>query len=145
MKTATLRLTAAERALFEKLSATLREGWTVVDETVDFTDTPELRQARMEVGDLSRHPAFAALEKNASDATEKGLMEAVKKVDFSKASSEELQDLLFAVGPDGIAILVETALSSATSDADMSELAELTLFRRDLLDSLQPASPADHA
>lgn len=133
----TLFLKAHETSAFDALSADLREGWSVETETLSFQDTDHRRRIRFELLRVE-DPAMKKFLESAAQAESADAFEAlVKDTDFEKLSDADFSELMFAIGPDGIGILLEAALKNVKNDEDIAYAAELSQVRHGILESLQ--------
>lgn len=133
----TLYLTATEQSLYDSLSDALRDGWTTTDETLTFRDTDHRRRIRFEMLKLDDPRMQHFMEKAAQTETAEALDALIKGTDFTEVSDADFSELMFAIGPDGVTILLHAALKTAKDDDDVAYAAELSNVRHGLLESLQ--------
>jgi hypothetical protein len=132
-----LYLTADEQTLFRDLSGSLKEGWEVQAETQSFQDNDQRRRIRYELLKLEDPIVKDFLQNIATAKTEQEFQAVIEKTDFTKIANKDLMELLFAIGPDGVSVLVKTAIEQAQTDDDLMYAAELSNARHELLASLQ--------
>ncbi len=130
-----LYLTAAEKALFLKLPAELREGWDIMDQAGDAFETDKQLLVRANMMELDTFPQLKALR----DALRAG-----KKVDpasIKNIPEAALGEVLFALGARGISVLILHILGGATTDKNIESIAGFSYARRDILE-VNAAVPA---
>lgn len=133
----TLHLTTAEQSIFASLSDALREGWSTETETLSFQDTEHRRRIRFEMLKLDDPRMQHFMEKASQAGSAEDLDALIKGTDFSDVSDADFSELMFAIGPDGVTLLLHAALANAKDDDDVSYVAELSHIRHGLLESLQ--------
>ncbi len=131
-----LYLTAGERALYDNLSESLREGWTVEVESQEFSDSPEKRQARADIIRISDPHLKAFRDAAMHAATEEELGSLMDVTDVSKTNEDDLTSLFFVLGPDALSAMIGTFLAQAKDDAAVETVAALSMLRHSLLGSL---------
>lgn len=128
-----LYLTADEKKVFDGLSKTVREGWTVEEETSDISDTAEQMSMRMELMRFE-DPSLAAFQSKVSGAASlEDLATLIQQTDLSDVNEDSLAELFFALGPVVLTRLIGPLLADAQTDAHVSSLEALTGIRHSLL------------
>ena len=129
-------LTAGEKSQFDSLSDELKEGWSIIDQAVDYKDTPERFKMRLSFLNV-RDPKLLAfkelLEKTKNKAEAISLLE---DTDLSDIKQPELAQLFFTLGPDAVTSLIGGMLASVKNDKDIEGIAALSMIRNQLLKSL---------
>ncbi len=129
MTTTTLYLTAEEKNVFEKLSDSLKEGWTVNEETGTAYETDEDLEIRYRLARFNSYPQ---------------LQEMIEKVRNGAATSEQslenipkelLPTLYFTMGAKGIAAAISALLTQIQDDEGVKALAVWSMLRHDLLEA----------
>lgn len=124
-----LYLTADEQKLFKALPKNLQEGWGAKEEKGRYEDTERQRVLRGSLLNLS-DPKLIALQKSAITAkTPRDLLRQAGSFDFSKASPSDMAELFFAIGPDGLGVLISGFLLHAKDQSTMSGIALLANAR----------------
>lgn len=124
-----LHLTADEKKLFDKLPASLKEGWEVKEERGEYEDSEMKRMLRMTFVRL-KDPALKQLQeklKNVKDQNE--VLRIARTADFSGASQEDLEELFFAMGSDNMGMVIRLQLADARSDDDLDAVSMLSNVR----------------
>ncbi len=134
-----LYLTAEERAVFEKLPAKVREGWTVLEETLNAYETEKQLKIRRDIF-RKKDPAFeklaATLEKIQGSPTMEEVAHSVGPV-----PKMLLLNILFTMGAGYVRDWIRRFLPAATTQQDMASLSELTQIRHLLFEeNLAPVS-----
>lgn len=131
-----LYLTAEERALYDKLSESLHEGWRVEAEMQAFSDSPEKRQARADIIRI-HDPRLKAFRDAAMQTKTEGELSALMdSTDVSAMNDDDLTSLFFVLGPDALSAMITTFLSQAKDDAAIETASALSMLRHSLLGSL---------
>lgn len=132
----TLFLTASERALYDKLSDGLKEGWAVENEALTYDDSPQKQAIRLSL--LRIHdPHLLELRNKVSSATSMDDIAALlSKTNISEVQEDEVAQLFFALGPESLARLIGHLLRHAKTDGDMEGVTALTVIRHTMLESL---------
>lgn len=126
----TIHLTPQERSKFEALPADLRDGWEIVDETLESAyETPEQLALRAEVARLDRNPYIKTLiERLQSGASPDSLS-------LADIPESYFPVIFYAIGASGIAMLIALHLGEIKTDEDIQELAGLSHVRHDILEA----------
>ncbi|MBT3834856.1 hypothetical protein HOF56_01260 [Candidatus Peribacteria bacterium] len=134
MSANTLKLRPNEKAIFDKLSDELKDGWQIEDEKLEAEETIE--ELKM------RHDMFRGSEtcKKILDAMsgvkdEEALKKAASEMDFSSLAQEDAAELFFTLGTTAISAIIFGALEAADSDDDLEGIASLTEIRHMLFES----------
>jgi hypothetical protein len=110
---------------------------TVDTETLTFEDTEHRRRLRFELLNI-QHPETKQLIDELQEAkTAEEIQALIAKTDEATIGESDLSEILFALGPDGIGMMLKGALQSATTDEDVAYAAQLSAARHGLLESLQ--------
>ena len=133
----TLYLTADEQKTFAKLPAPVRGAWSAKDEKLTFADNENRRRLRAEMMKVQSPVIKSLQEKVQTLSSEKEVQSLLKTIDLSGVSHEDLGELMFAFGPDGLTWMIAKAITDVSSEDDVSKLAELTEVRHGMLQSLQ--------
>ncbi len=137
----TLILNDAEQAVFSKLSADLRKDCKVQPETIVFQDTQEARDLRLEMMEIT-DPAVLHFQRQISEIQSPEQFNAlVNGIDLGSISDAAINQLLFALGPDAITILIGRILPNVKSREDVQGIADLSEVRHSLLHSLTVSIP----
>ncbi len=132
----TLILTAAERAVYDALPATLKADWKVQTESQTAYETDYQLMVRANMAELE---PFPALKKIATD------IRAGKQPDLTQVGQipgEAIPELLFSIGARGITALIGHMLPRATRDEDIRAIAGFTFFRHDILKANAKFAPS---
>ena len=135
----TLYLTSSEELVFATLPEALREGWTIEQEALSYTDTPLKRTMRLSL--LRLHdPILVQLHKEIGQAKEpREMVPFFERIDFSHIDGDDLAELFFAVGPEVLSEVIAHLLSAARTDTEVEAVTALTVIRHALLQSFHPA------
>ena len=125
----TLYLTKDEQKAFEKLSAKLKEGWTVEGEAQTAYETPEELYIRANMADFSKFPQVQALV----DAFQKGTPP--EKLSMENMPEDVFPELCFTVGARGMTAFVRALLGDIKTDEDIQQLQSLAFLRHELLET----------
>jgi len=122
----TLRLTDSEQKIFDKLSASLREGWKVEREDGTVYETAEELAVRAAMARFDLHPELQKF------------VEGIRNGNFdqeipSDLSEDALQELCFTIGAAGVTALMAILLPRIQTDDDITALASFSQIRRDIL------------
>ena len=129
--TKTLFLTADERTLFETLPDNLCEGWEMKEESGAYRDSDRQRVLRCSLLNFT-DPKLIALQKSVINAkTPRELLRQAGSFDFSKASPSDMAELFFAIGPDGLSLLISGFLLQAKDQSTMCGIALLANARHE--------------
>jgi hypothetical protein len=134
----TLYLTAEEQKVFNGIPEAPREGWEVSQETGTFEDNEERLSMRMAL--LRLHdPKLLDFQKRAADLSPEQLTALIAETDLKGVADADLAELTFAIGPVILGRVIGGLLLQAKTDADMEDLAALTVIRHSLLASFVKA------
>jgi len=134
-------LTGDEQKLFSRIGSSLREECNVVPETGKFKDTPEARAMRFRLTRVHDPELKNAVSKFSDIRTEDEFNQALQGVDLGKINERDFIQLAFAIGPDGIGLILTEVLNNAKNEDHMILAASLSELRHELLESLS-ASPS---
>ncbi len=135
-----LYLTADEKKVFASLPAKLQEGWKVEMEKQKYEDTAKRRQIRFEFMDLHDKHLLEFREKAYGASSQREFEAIVETLDVTKLSEHDVRELFFAIGPDGMSLILYGLLSDAKTDDDLESISALTHIRSMLLKSMLSAS-----
>ncbi len=125
--TKTLFLTDAERATFDALPSSLRDGWDVQSESQETYESIRQTQIRYSLADFSFHPEINSFVEAIVNGGEPDL-------DILDSLSPEVEkEIFFVMGARGVKSLIETLLPEIADDEDVELLASLTVIRHELL------------
>lgn len=136
----TLFLTTKERALLVSLPAALREGWSLEDEALTYQDTAERRAFRFQMMRVHDEQLLRFREKVAQAKMENEFLDLVSTMDLRKVDSRDLTRVVFALGPDGLSMIVTGILESAKNREDMELVAAFAALRHGMLESFKETS-----
>lgn len=136
----TLSLTAKERALVASLPSPLREGWIVESETLTYGDTPERRAFRFQMMRVHDRQLLRFRERVAEAKTEDEFLDLLSTVDLRKVDSRDLTHIIFALGPDGLSMIVTGILEDAKNREDIELAAAFAALRHGMLESFKETS-----
>lgn len=125
----TLYLTESEERLFNALPDTLREGWDVQPSHCSYEDTALQRKIRLETMNVA-DPALTALRKKAAGISAVQEIDALlANVDLSALNNADFQEILYAMGPNALEVLISAMLREASSDEMIEQAAALSSMR----------------
>jgi len=129
----TLHLTRDESSVFQSLPDALRDGWQVDDESSVISDEPPRKLVRLKLLSL-KDPSLKRLQEKLSpmDDPEQAAAE-LATLDLAAVPYEDLAELVFAMGPASLSVLIVHMLRSATTDGDLEDISALTFLRHELL------------
>jgi hypothetical protein len=135
-----LYLTQAEQRLFQALPAALSAGGEVKDETQQYEETSRKRSIRFQIARL-HDPALLRFREKALDTKSEDEFRAlVQSVDLGKISERDMGQLLFALGPNGLSVIISGILKNAVKAEDIAMAASFSELRHELLASLNTVS-----
>ncbi len=125
-----LLLTAGERKIFDALSDSLKEGWTVRSEKIETFESPEELYMRYKIAHFT-DLVCVTLAKRAEGISSMAEFEKIASTfDVSSLPHEQLAELFFVLGTRVISAMIQCLLSRATTDEDLEGIAVLTNIRR---------------
>ncbi len=133
----TLYLTTAEQKLFDALSEQVKEGWMVEKESNDFQDAPAKRRMRLSLMHLHDFRLLAFVERAKATDSPEALAKLVLGQDLSGVSDNDIAELCFALGPSPLGRIIESLVSIATNDDNLTDIQAITVIRHSLLTSMQ--------
>ena len=124
-----LHLTVDEKKLFAKLPENLREGWEVKEEKGEYEDTDKKKMLRMAFLNLT-DPKLQDFQKKAQHAKSADeLIALTKTLTLTAMLPEDLRELLFAMGSDGMTGLLAVLLTQAQTDEDLDAISFISSIR----------------
>jgi hypothetical protein len=123
-----------ERALFNKLSDSLQEGWNVVTENLHFEDTPQKQRMRLSIMRPKSGQLMELAKELHACKSEEEFQGLVERIDMKKFPAEDLTELFFGLGPDAISWSVSRLLAGAKTDEDIDAASALSAIRHFLLE-----------
>ena len=124
-----LYLTAEERKLFDSLPEKLREGWIIKEEKGTYQETEQKRMLRLTFLNL-HDPQLRAFQDKAKNArTHEEFLKLIEKVDLRKASQEDLAELFFGLGSEGMSVVIQSLLPLAKTDEDLNGISFISTIR----------------
>ncbi len=135
-----LWFTTDEQRIFTSLPPSVQDGWEVREETQAFTDTPERRNARLNLMRL-HDPKLLAFQKQARiESAPDAIGKLLEEMDMRDVAEDDLAELFFALGPDVLTHIITPLLGAAKDDGDVDDIASLLLIRHSLLASFSSQS-----
>lgn len=119
----TLHLTANERSIFDSLPSDLKNGWTVVEETLSSYETLAEIQIRYSLADFSFHPEMKMLAERIANG------ETPDKISLQGLAPAVQSELFFVLGARGINMMMQVLLPAISTDADVELLVTLSSIR----------------
>lgn len=139
----TLHLTSAEAKKFASLPSDLTTGYTVEAETIVFEDSPRRRGMRFELLAI-KDPELVRLRDSMKAAkTDADFAKTLQSLDLTKIHDADFAQMLFAMGPGAIGMIIESLFSGTPSQADIEAATAYSLLRHDMLKSLSHYSPKE--
>ncbi len=124
----TLYLTGEEDASFEKLSSAIRKNCKVEKETLTgHYETPAQISMRFRISDFKKFPKLDSLMERLKEG------EGLSAEDFEVLGPALQQELFFAIGARGVAGILLSVLSEASTAEDIEAIAHLSQVRHELL------------
>ena len=131
-----IHLTKAEQTEFRTLPAVITAGWEVVDEQIEFLDTPERRYARLDLMKLDAgSPLQETFDALRADTDENSIVAIAECIDPQSISEHDLREVLFVLGPSSVSVLISKALMLVKTPEDMDGVAALSDIRHELIAS----------
>lgn len=131
-----LALTAEEKKLFEKLPASLREGWEIKEETLTSYESDEDLRMRASIAAFDEHPAVQKLLKDVQGG------EAINRISLDAIPQNVFEELMFTMGARGMDRFIRALLSQCKKDEDLQGVAGLSALRHALLEGNRSISYA---
>ncbi len=118
----TLRLTSDELRQFEALAAPIRSAWKTEEVAMEYIDSREkmsvrLWQLRVSSPDLQSIAVLAGKGLSLNDVVEK-----VTSIDLSSVSEHDVREILYALGPDVLGLIIKNILLSVPTSKDMEQV-----------------------
>ncbi|MDO8649662.1 MAG: hypothetical protein Q7R81_07865 [Candidatus Peregrinibacteria bacterium] len=130
-----LYLTPEEKKLFDALSAEVQNGWKVEVEQLTFRDTEDQQRIRVEFMDVQDKNLRTLRDKAREVKSEADLAKLADSLDLANVSDSDIEELFFALGPQGITVMIVPLLEKATGDEEVDLAAMLSTARHILLES----------
>lgn len=125
--TTTLYLTTEEKKLFDALSPSLQEGWTVEQEDLDCYESDKQIQMRYRLADFSAYPEVAHMVESVVNGEDPATLSLDALPDTVQ------KELYFTMGARGVNALIRILISAISTDDDIAALAALSAARHELL------------
>ncbi len=125
----TLYLTKAEEQAFGALPAGLREGWTVVAETLDSYETDKQLSMRARMSTLHKYDAVKRMVEDLMNGKDPSNMS------LGDLPTEILPDFYFTIGARGVGKMMDMGMKELKTDDDVRGYASLSLIRHKLLET----------
>lgn len=138
MSNALLHLTADEQALFAAVPENLRRKVNIESETLTYVDTPQRKQIRVQNMKLSATALLNFKGKVTAGSTVEEMTTLLSTANLAALSEDDLSELYFALGPDGVSMLIIQMLPHVRKEEDFEALISLCVIRHSLLLSLSP-------
>ncbi|UPA22149.1 hypothetical protein K8942_03745 [Candidatus Peribacteria bacterium] len=119
----TIYLTHSEQERYNLLPESLREGWTVVEETGTSYETLSELQIRYSLADFTFHPEMRNLAERIVNGEKPEL------ISFDMLSPDVQSELFFVLGAHGTDAMIQSVLSDISADDDVELLAVLSEIR----------------
>lgn len=129
MATETLFLTADERTLFERLPHSLTEGWSVVDDVMEYIDSEDRRRLRMSTVYVQDPRLKQFHDKAHSAITIEEATNMLQEIDLRDMHQTDVREILYALGPDVLSAIVGLLLRTAGGKEDIVEAAAYATAR----------------
>lgn len=126
--TTELQLTAKEKEVFDALDPALKEGWTVVDETLDCYETERQIAMRCRLADFTPYPQVAQFVERVAGGESPG------NLSLNDLPDDVQKELYFTMGARGVNAMMQGLLSVITNDDEVAALAALSAARHKLLE-----------
>lgn len=110
------------------------------EERGTYQDDEKTQMIRMGFTRLHDHKLRAFYSKSPSVKTQEEFLELAKKVNFDDVPKEDLIELFFAMGADGMSVLIYSMLPRAKTDADLDCVAYLSALRNGFYSSVPAVS-----
>lgn len=139
----TLYLTKDEQKLFAKLPAELTKELSVEQETMTYEDSPRRRGMRFALLAV-KDPELVRLQESMRIAqSEADITKALQSFDLAKIHNADFTQILFAMGPTVIGMIIESLLATTSNSEDIEVVIAYSLLRHDMLESLTLYSPKE--
>lgn len=139
----TLYLTGEERIVFSKLPKELTSNLHIETEVIEYEDSPKSRAIRFEFFHPTDPEIIRFRDSAKSCKTKEDIVEVVKKLDMKKIGDADFTQMLFALGPGALELIIDEFLSSTASATDIEIVAAYSMLRHDMLESLDQYSPKE--
>lgn len=121
-------LTLAEQSLYNLLPDSLKEGWSVKEETLSSYESERQIVMRHRLADFTAYPQVAVMVERIVNG------ESFENFSISDLPDTIQNELYFMIGARGVNALMQTLLSEITTDEDVVALAALSAARHKLLE-----------
>ncbi len=136
-----LYLTAEEQQRFQALPAALKTGWNVQPEVVTFRDDPDQFMLRAKSLNVKSQVLLDFQKRCSILKSEEDVLAAVEAVDFSSVNDDDILELLFVIGPQGLSATIVSTLEKAKTMDEVGQAGALSVARHTLLATM-PVSKA---
>lgn len=119
-----LYLTQAEQELFSALPESLRDGWKVEREKIDYVDSQEKQRVRCKFMKLS-----SGLHTVPPIASQSAFEDWVSSLDLARLTDDDLREIFYALGPISIGRILERTIPLIQTDSDIEGVAAIALLR----------------
>ncbi len=138
----TLYLTPSEEKMFSSRSADLQQSWTVTPEVLTYADTPERRAFRFQMLRVQDPQLIQFREKALQAMSDTTFIELASSIDLTRIDNRDLTQIVFALGPDAMGMIITGILQSATMKDDIELAAAFSALRHGMLESFADVSLA---
>lgn len=121
-------LTPAEQATYNALQDSLKEGWTVTEESLNCYESERQIVMRHRLADFTAYPQVAVMVERIVSGEE------VEHISLSDLPDGVQKEIYFTMGARGVNALMQTLLKEITTDEDVVALAALSAARHKLLE-----------
>lgn len=125
MATETLFLTADERTLFERLPHSLTEGFSVIDDVMEYIDSEDRRRLRMSMVYVQDSRLKQFHDKAHKSITIEEAANLLQEIDLRDINPTDVREILYALGPDVLSAIVSLLLRTA---GDMNDILEAAAY-----------------
>lgn len=137
----TLHLTAKEKKFFDKLPRELTKGQVTEIETITYENTMKRRNIRLKQLAVTEPGLQRFLQTAALATSEKEFLSMMSVLDLGSVSGQDIAEIVFAIGPDGVGFLIAQILEHAKSASELDLAVALSLLRHEMLISLVAPTP----
>lgn len=118
----TLRLTNDELRQFESLPADIRGEWKTDTIDIHYKDSKEKMNVRLWLLRISS-PELQGIAAAASEGLSlDDLVTKIQAIDLSSVSANDVREVLYALGPDVLGLIIQNILSSTPNEKDMEQV-----------------------
>ena len=138
----TLYLTQGEEKIISSIASSLTKDLLIKPETLSYTDTPERRAFRFQMLRV-QDPQLVRFREQALQAlSEEKFVDLAKTIDLNTVDNRDLTQIVFALGPDVMTMIITGILQGVTSQEDMELIIAFSALRHGMLESFAEASLA---